>query len=123
MNMEERFWRLLSVLETLARHGTVALRERNFGYLAWINATKSAILPEWCELASALGIGAGDERLKARLMKLMETLHANARLANCHLEANAAARQEAQSALRRIEGVGKTYRGDLSGRTRSAYAA
>lgn len=121
--MEERFWRLLNVLETLARDGTVALRERNFSRLAWINETKSAILPGWCELASSLGIGAGDERLKARMSKLMETLQSNAKLANSYLDANTAARQHAQSALRRIEEVGRTYCNDFSEEGRPVYAA
>jgi len=121
--MEEKFWRLLSALEHLTCNETVALRGRNFSYLSKIQEMKSEILPEFLAIAERLGIDGNDSRLKGRMAHLMDANQSNAWIADGYLRANATARRDAESALRRLRDLRKIYGCDPGGGKQTFYAA
>jgi hypothetical protein len=121
--MEERFWRLLGVFESLSRNETVALKERNFPCLSRIQDTKTQILADLLDLAKELGIDCTHPRVKVPVHKILENQRLNALLIKNYLSAKATARLAAESTVRRLRRLGKIYNSGSPGGSRSTFAA
>ena len=120
--MEAKFYRLLGAYEKLTIEETTALRERNFVYFSNVRETKSGILPELLELATALEIKVKDPLVTNRMLKIIETGQENTHLVEGYIAELTSTRQNALAASKRLKSLSAIYN-HVQVSDKAAYAA